>query len=658
MQFVSPEVKLTLTAPERFGNVAEKLTVDQQCTLASDIVSVVKIDEGSMSDFLGEANGYLKKLKSNNNAKAPSQSSEQQGSNEGPPPSTQLTLSAVIQFTARVTESLLSDPDLFKASEPGGEKLAAWLSSQIRTYDPDWIVDTDPLVMHMGVTGLAWRKRYFDDYSKQFRTRFRTVNDVILNANVKSMERCPRITDKLDFYPFEIVRAIESGLWIDYAPDFTKIDPQAPQSFYETDLWLDVDGDGYDEPWTVTLALEPLPRIIRMVPRWTKRTITDTKDTLQFRPYRRFYDYRMLPDPEGGFFPKGFGWLLDRIEGSADRLLASIDDTAKSAAENGGIASTGVGLPDKIELKNDRINTINTDGMPITEALALFPAKQVTPGMVQTFEKLVTLGDRLAGTLNMMENAPASMTATMARGVIDSGAQVQSAVHRRMIAGITVEGRAFAEMARAMDKLPDDIVPGPIAATADPNLATELQRSLLIQFLFELLKVAMESQGAVYSPQAIGQRILEVARIANPQQLAGHASPPQPSEAEKLEGMIAVHKEKTARIKATGSAILQGAQALKALAEARGLSDQLQSMQGYIAQLEQMIEQLAQQGGSNDDNATGSGMAGAPNNQGAGAGDQGAAGPGSGSIALGPTGQPDSAGAGGGAPALAGPVAA
>jgi hypothetical protein len=227
-----------------------------------------------------------------------------------------------------------------------------------------------------------------------------------------------------------------------------------------------------------------------------------------------------------------------------------------------------------------------------------------------------------------------------------------------MIAGITVEGRAFAEMARAMDKLPDDIVPGPIAATADPNLATELQRSLLIQFLFELLKVGIESQGAVYNPQAIGQRILEVARIANPAQLAGHASPPQPSEAEKLTGMIAVHKEKTARIKATGSAILQGAQALKALAEARGLSDQLQSMTGYIAQLEQMIEQLAQQGGGNDDNATGSGMAGAPNNQGAPQGDPGAAGPGSFPALVGPTGQPDSAGAGGGAPALAGPVAA
>jgi hypothetical protein len=134
-----------------------------------------------MTEWLGKANGYLDEIDKDGNESMPG-NNEQAGSGEDhAPPSTSLILSSVIQATARITGALLSEPDLVKASEPGGEPLAQWVCSQLRTVDPDWVTDTDPLILHMTVTGLAWRKRWFDEHEAEFRSAFLNINEVIIN---------------------------------------------------------------------------------------------------------------------------------------------------------------------------------------------------------------------------------------------------------------------------------------------------------------------------------------------------------------------------------------------------------------------------------------------------------------------------------------------
>lgn len=561
--FESPAIDLKLTEPKAIGNVAEKLSENQRHDYANHVIELVKIDESTMTEWLGEAEGHLKRVTSDINDQMP-QNAEEKGSSEGSPPSTELTMSAVIQFTARITSAVLSEPDLIRASEPGGEDLAKWMSAQLRTVDQDWVNDTDPLSLHMAVTGLAWRKRWFDEHDQKFRSTWRTCKDIIINANAKSLQRVPRITDQLQFYPYEVQRKIAMKHWVNFNPRFDDTDPQELQDFYEIDMWLDMDGDGEDEPWTVTVSLDDVPQVVKVTPRWTKKTVVDTDDLLLFTPPRRYYAYKMIPDPEGKFFPKGFGWLLKRIENTSNRLLASIDSTAKSASENGGVAATGgVGMPEKIELKGNRLNVINTDGRPVSDVLSLFPDKQVAPGMVSTLDKMLTLGDRLAGTLNLLENAPASMTATMARGIIDTGSQVQGAVHRRIIGEITEEARAFAQMADGMEQLPDDVVMGPVEVTADPNMATEMHRGAIAQIYHEMLQMPM-----VFDPQECGRRYAETLRLPNPEKLVKVMGPPQPSPQEQVEAAIKLGKNAIDKMKAKGTVILQIAQAVEALTSA------------------------------------------------------------------------------------------
>ena len=638
-----PKLTFNISDPESFGNLAEDLDADERRLLADELIMLIGVDEQSMGEWLSEARGYLDTVTKEGNDAKP-QDREQEGSNESGPPSTEMTLSAVIQFSARATDALLGEPDLAKACEPGGEALASWVSSQLRTKDPNWTLDTDPLVVHMSVTGLGWRKRRFNREDKVFHSYFRTCEDVIINANVRSVERAPRITDQFERYPYEIERSIERGHWVDYDPQFDEDDPQAPKRFYECDCWLDLDGDDIDEPWTILISRDDMPEVVKIEPLWSKSTVVNTDEALFFNPIRCFYPYRFLPDPKGGFFPMGFGKLLARVENSADRLLASIVDTAKSESENGGIiGGSQFGLPDKVEIKGNRLTSLPTDGMPLDKAFMPFPMKSVSAGSVQVLEKIMTLGDRLAGTLNLLENAPASMTATMARGVIDSGTQVQSAVHRRMVASMTQEFRMFVQMAAAYGVLPEGTQPADassVAVTADPQLATEMHRSALAGIYMELLKDPMTKWDEVRL------RLYRTLRLPDPEKLLGQPPQPQATPKEKLDGAVALMKQRTENIKVTGAVAVQLTQALLNMVEASGGMINNQQALLTMAQLEQAVQQMMQEAGNAGTSMDG--VAGQPGNasaaalsappQGGGAGDVsgggagggGAAGPGSG----------------------------
>jgi chaperonin GroES len=608
-----PVIELKLSAPEDFGNVAEKLDVNERRTLATDLIALVKVDETSMNEWLGKARGYLDQIK-NKDADASPQNREQEGANEQPPPSTEMMLSAAIQFSARATDALLGEPDLAKASEPGAEPLAGWVSSQLRSKDPNWAMDTDPLIFHMSITGLSWRKRDFDMEDKTFHSNFLNCEEVIINANVRGNgERAPRITHQFERYPYEIERSIERGKWIDYEPIYDTDDPQAPKKFYEVDAWLDFDGDEIDEPWTVVISIDDIAEVVRIRPRWSRKTMTETKDELYFNPIRRFFPYRMLPNPDGGFFPMGFGELLDRVQSSADNLLGSITETAKSEAKNAGVmAGGGFGLPSQVELKNDTVTAINTDGAPLQNRFQAFPLKQVSPGSVQVFEKLVAMGNSLAGSVNVLEGIPASTTATVAKGIIDSNQQVQSAVHRRLVMSMTLEFRDFVAMADAYDQLPEGMMGAQgdmIAVTADPQLATEMQRTAMAGIYKELLDAPM-----VFNPAKVGMRLLNVLRIPNAEELIAAPQTPQATPFEKIKGYIDMEKAKTDRMKVTAGSAVQLTQALLNMVTAAGGMQNNRAALLTMAQLEQTVKQLMDQ--SNDAGSGDNGLAQSPGNGG------------------------------------------
>jgi hypothetical protein len=285
---------------------------------------------------------------------------------------------------------------------------------------------------------------------------------------------------------------------------------------------------------------------------------------------------------------------LARAEGSADRLLAAIVDTAESESENGGVyVGGGSGLPSaEIELKNNRLVQIPTE-RGLSDTMQLLPAKQVSPASVQTLEKLITLADRIGGTLNTLENAPASMTATLAKGLIDNGTQVQSAVHRRIVSSLTQEAQMFAQMADAYGQLPEDVKASAatsIAITADPQLATELQRSAAGNLYAGMIMQA--ASGIPWNMTELQKRYCMVMRLPQPEALIRPPSPPQLTPAEKAKALEGMQKAKTAHLGAMGKLAVDVTTAIKNLVDANGGTVDTRVALLQAQQLEMLLQEM------------------------------------------------------------------
>ena len=100
-----PTLKLDLKNPEAFGNVAEKLREDERRMLAEDLIELIRVDETSMAEWLGEAKGYLDEVEAGSSQQSTA-NEEQRSAGEQDPPSTEMTLAATIQFAARATGAL------------------------------------------------------------------------------------------------------------------------------------------------------------------------------------------------------------------------------------------------------------------------------------------------------------------------------------------------------------------------------------------------------------------------------------------------------------------------------------------------------------------------------------------------------------------------
>jgi hypothetical protein len=130
-------------------------------------------------------------------------------------------------------------------------------------------------------------------------------------------------------------------------------------------------------------------------------------ERIVFNPIRRFYPYRFLPDPKGRVLPHGVRQAAGPYGRHGRPIAGAIVDTAKSESENGGVlAGGGFGLPDKIEMKGNRVTTVNTDGAPLADMFAVPGESRFRRAPCAVLEKVMTLGDRLAGTLELAGERP------------------------------------------------------------------------------------------------------------------------------------------------------------------------------------------------------------------------------------------------------------
>jgi chaperonin GroES len=210
-----------------------------------------------------------------------------------------LLSTASLQFAARAYPSLIpSDGKLVRATpigkDPDGKKtdlaeaISTYMSYQLLEEMEGWEEEMDKLLIMLPIVGTMFKKTYWDALKETNCSVLVMPKNLVVNYWTKSLKESERISEILEVSPRKVKERQQSGLWLDIdlgsAPQpETKIvapsvvDETTPYTIIEQHTFLDLDDDGYKEPYIVTFHKES-HKVVRIVARFDDTTIKLDKD--------------------------------------------------------------------------------------------------------------------------------------------------------------------------------------------------------------------------------------------------------------------------------------------------------------------------------------------------------------------------------------------
>lgn len=555
---------------------------------------------------------------------------------------------AALQFNARAYAAIIqgnrivkcpiwgADPDGSKAKR--ADRVSEYMSYQLFEA-PEWEEDTDRMLLQLPILGAMFRKCWYDPSLGRNVTRLLTPDRLVVNYKARSLEDAPRVTEKLYLYPYEINERIRDGRFIDFDyetfasqdgdedDDDDKADPadkDAPQLFLEQHRLLDLDGDGYDEPYIVTIHYGS-EKVCRIVANFTPDTIkVDAQQRVTaIRKQNYFAKYLFLPSPDGGFYGWGFGWLLKDITEAINTTFNELLDAGHMNNLQGGFFSSALGIREKsMRLERGEFRVVNTGGLPINQAVMQMQYAAPSEALFKLLGLLIESGKELGSVKDVLTGdtqATAPVGTTLA--LIEQGLQVFTSIFKRVYRSVKSEleiharlnkenltAEAYNDLVGGMSSQQQgpDGQPAPpqmfdpkadfdmsgkgigIVPVADPGTATRMQKLAKAQ---AIVSTAKDYPDIVDRREAL-RRFYEAADVEDIDKLI--MPPPQPDPEEEIikrtAAELAIQKGEADVAEAQTQSILN-----LAMAESQVVANDLQVPQQMLATLEGGVNMQATQ---------------------------------------------------------------
>lgn len=561
-----------------------------------------------------------------------------------------LITAAALQFHARAYPAVIKDKDVVKgsiagsdkgdplidprtgqqATQPGpdgqpipmwkvppgakatrAEKIGEHMSWQLLEEQEEWEPQTDQLLLVLPIVGCMFRKNYFDPGLQRNMSETVTARNVVVNYKAKSFETAPRVSEIIEKYPYEIEEAIRAEIFIDqdYGMDNDAgMDEDGKCTFIEQHRRWDLDGDGYAEPYIITVARDS-GKLARWRAGYDMETVTFSRKDHKIRKIEAvkfFTKYGFVPSPDGGIYDVGFGHLLWPINEAINTTLNQLFDAGHLANAGGGFIGSGLSMnTGAVRFQLGEYKPVNTSGGSIRDNVFPIPFPGPNAVLFELLQFLVASAKEVAAIKDVLiGDLPGDNTSGIATlAMIEQGLAVFSAIYKRIYrslksdfkklfrlnriylpvnAGYT-RGSEWKEITQADYQAGAGVQP-----VADPRMVTDMQALGQAQFLMQL------KDDPWFDGREIRVRMLRATQISEPEKLVKDSQPPNPEAAaqvakmslekealdlKKLELMIrqsneeaeranARRKAETEGIERLSRSILNLAQAKKADAEA------------------------------------------------------------------------------------------
>jgi len=459
-----------------------------------------------------------------------------------------------IQFSSRTYPAMVSGVDIVKCQTFGidesGEKakrakrVSDHLSYQVLNEDEGWEEEFDKLLMSLPIMGCGFKKSYFDPQLGHNLSVNVFPKHLVVDYYARSLEQAKRITHILEYYKNELIEKTRSGIYLDY--DFNEAsqhsddavderqgtyatDTESTHQILEQHTWFDLDEDGYEEPYIVTVHKDS-GKVCRIVPRFNQQGITYVRNRIaKITPIHYFTKYTFIPAPDGGFYDLGFGSLLGPITESINSIINQLIDSGTLSNMPSGFIGRGARMKGgEYRFKGGEFKQLNASGDDLRKNIFMLPIKEPSQTLFSLLGLLIEYGERVSGVTDMMAGqTPGQNTpATTSMAALEQGQKVFSGIHKRVYRSLREEFRKLYRLNR--DYLnPEDYYqvidgenkeifqsdylgdPTDIKPTADPNASSTQER---------VAKAMMVKQNAMqamspFNGYEVEKRLLEAAEV-------------------------------------------------------------------------------------------------------------------------------------------------
>lgn len=497
---------------------------------------------------------------------------------------------AALQFHARAYPALLPSTDVVKCRVFGedttGEKTARakrvgnHMSYQILEEDDNWEDQMDKVLISLPIVGCAFKKTYFDPVRGHNVSENILAKDLVIPYYAKSLETAVRITHVIELSQNDLYERVSRGIFSEseessVVPPKQSIlvearekaqgmtrpvqDSDAPVQILEQHRLLDLDGDGYAEPYIVSVNYNTR-QVLRIVARFFEDDIVynTKKEVISIVPMHYFTKFSMIPSPDGGIYDLGFGALLGPLNESINTILNQLVDAGTMANTAGGFLGRGAKFRSgQNTFSPFEWKRVDSPGDDLRKNVYPLPVREPSMVLFQLLSLLINYGERIGGSMDILtgqnpgQNTPAETSRTM----VEQGMKIFSSIFKRVYRSLKDEFRKLYRLNQLYLQATQDFeiltsgegatitlkdYTGPhtdIRPAADPNIVSDAQRAAQAQ---ALLQVAMSSPG--YNVYEVHKRYLEALKIPAIEQVlpdpkGPNAIPPVPNIKLQIEQM-------------------------------------------------------------------------------------------------------------------------
>lgn len=505
-----------------------------------------------------------------------------------------LITTAAIQFSARAYPAIVQGAEVVKGEvlgpDPDGQKkeradrIGRHMSYQVLEEIQDWDEEEDKLLLMMAIVGCAFRKSYFDSMLGRPCSDLVSAIDLVYD-HATPWQKLRRKTHHLNLFKNDVIERVRSEIFTDIElgmPEGSDNDEDAHYVFLECHCWYDIDGDGYKEPYIVTVKKDT-SEVVRIIPRFDEEGIylNGKMEITKIIPVEYFTKFSFMPNPDGGSYDIGLGLLLNPINEAVNTVFNQMLDAGTLANTGGGFIGGGLKMKGgTAKFAPGEFKQVDAVGR-IADNIYHMQFTGPSNVLFQLLGMLIQAGKEMSSVQDIMTGErQANETATTTLALIEQGQKVFSAIFKRVHRGHKQEFKKLYRLNklylqpqdyfRFMDKVEEiyledyqgddtDVTP-----VSDPSLVSDGQILARAEAMMKLVGDPMMNQ------IEIRKNYLKAIKIQNPEQFI--IENPQASIPPEIQAQMQQMQEQNMQ-----------------------LQQAMQQMQQEMAQKEQAFSEQAQQ---------------------------------------------------------------